>query len=280
MAVAAAVTRFREETVAQFEQTMSQLKMATTKENMQSGLSAVFLVSGANGDTATTRGQNGLISYSGRQNTQVTITLKERHAAKSMTGFDVFASQGNQADGLKGDVIGIINRDIDLTVLAALANATQDYGTGTMDLVTILGAKAILGNNQVPTNEVDNMFGLISPAAEAYMLQIPEFTNAQYVDIKPYADMNATASYRRWAGINWIVSPLVSGLGTASELLYIWHRRALGHAMSFGAEKVFADYNKEHAYNWARAELYHEAAVLQNAGIIKITHDGSGFVAT
>lgn len=70
-------------------------------------------------------------------------------------------------------MVNIIARDTDLTILAALANATQDFGTGTMDLTTILGARAILGNNQVPTQEVDNMFGIISPAAEAYMLQIP-----------------------------------------------------------------------------------------------------------
>lgn len=279
MAVAAAVTQFRQETVAQFEQTRSALGMATTKETMMSGLSAVFNVSGAYGETAQTRGQNGLIPYTGRQNSQVTVTLEEKHAAKSMTGFDVFASQGRQADGLKSDVITIINRDTDLVILAALANATQDYGAGTLDLTTILGARAILGNNQVPTNEVDNMFGVLSPAAEAYLLQIPEFASADYVDIKPFAD-NATANYRRWAGINWIVSPLVTGLGTASELLYIWHRNALGYAINMGEDKVFADYNKEHGYNWARAEVFHKAAVLQNSGIIKITHDGSGFVAT
>lgn len=279
MAVAAAVTRFREETVAQFEQTKSQLGMATTKENMMNGLSAVFLVSGANGDTATTRGQNGLISYSGRQNAQVTVTLKEKHAAKSMTGFDVFASQGNQADGLKSDVIGIINRDMDLVILAALAAATQDFGTSTLDLTTVLGAVAILGNNQVPTDEVDNMFGILSPAANAYLAQIPEFANAQYVDVKPFAG-GISKKYKRWADVNWIVSPLVTGLGTASEILYIFHRRSIGYAISMGAEKVFADYNTEQGYNWARAEVFHEAAVLQNSGIIKITHDGSGFVAT
>lgn len=279
MAVDAAITVFRQETVAQFEATKSWLGGATTKENMMRGLSAVFLVSGSNGETAVTRGVNGDIPYSGNQNTQITVTLKERHAAKSMTGFNIFASQGNQTAQLKKGVLNIINRDMDLTILAALANATQDFGVGTMDLTTILGARAILGNNQVPTQEVDNMFGVISPAAEAYMLQIPEFTNSQYVDIKPFAGA-PTIQYRRWAGINWIVSPLITGIGTASELLYIWHRDALGYAINLGEEQVYAGYNAEQGRNWARAELYHEAVILQNSGIIKITHDGSGFVAS
>lgn len=279
MAVAAAVTRFREETVAQFEQKKSQLSMATTKESMISGLTATFLVSGSQGETAVTRGVNGDIPYGSNQNTQVTVSLVERHAAKSMTGFDVFASQGNQADQLKKGVLRIINRDADLTILAALAAGTLDFGTGTLDLTTVLGAAAILGNNEVPTDEVDNMFGVISPAANAYMMQIPEFTNADYVDVKPFAG-GISKRYKRWADINWIVSPLVTGKGTSAELLYIWHRDALGYAVNMGAEKVYAGYNEEQGRSWARAEIYHNAVVLQNSGIIKITHDGSAFAAT
>ena len=172
MAVQAAVTQFRQETVAQFEQKQTQLAMATTRESMKSGLSSVFLVSGSNGDTATTRGANGDIVFGGPQNSQVTITLKEKHAAKELTGFDVFASQGNQADGLRRMVTNIMHRDQDLVILAALAAATQDFpsATAVMDITTVLGAGVILGNNQVPTDEVDNMFGIISPAANAYMM--------------------------------------------------------------------------------------------------------------
>lgn len=279
MPVAAAITRFREETVAQFEQKKSQLGMAVTKESMMNGLTATFLVSGSQGETAVTRGVNGDIPYGANQNQQISVTLVERHAAKSMTGFDVFASQGNQADQLKRGVLRIINRDMDLTILAALANATLDFGTGVLDLTTVLGAAAILGNNEVPTDEVDNMFGVISPAANAYMMQIPEFSNAQYVDVKPFSG-GISKRYKRWADINWIVSPLITGKGTSSELLYIWHRDALGYAVNMGAEKVFAGYNEEQGRNWARAELYHQAVVLQNNGIIKITHDGSAFTAT
>lgn len=279
MAVQAAVTQFRQETVAQFEQKSTQLAMATTRETVRHGQTATFLVSGSNGDTATTRGANGDISFGGPQNSQVSMTLKEKHAAKELTGFDVFASQGNQADGLRNMVMNIINRDRDLVILAAMAAATQDYGTGPMDLMNVLGAVAILGNNQVPTDEVDNMFGIISPAANAYMMTIPEFANAQYVDIKPFAG-GASKRYKRWADINWITTPLVTGVGTASEILYIFHRAAIGYSAALGEDKVYADYETKHGRSWARAELFHEAGLLQNSGVIKMTHDGSAFAAT
>jgi hypothetical protein len=277
--VQAAVTRFREETVAQFEQKKSQLGNATTKESMMNGHVATFLVAGAQGETAVTRGVNGDIPYAGNTDTQVSLTLVEKHAAKSMTGFNIFASQGNQTAQLKKNVISIINRDIDLVVLAGLAAGTLDFGTGTMDLTNILGAVAILGNNEVPTDEVDNMFGIISPAAHAYMMQIPEFASADYVDVKPFSG-GSSRKYKRWADINWIVSPLVTGKGTSSEILYIFHRDAIGHAINMGAERVYAGFNEEQGRNWARAEVYHEAGRLQNNGIIKITHDGSAFVAS
>ena len=279
MAVQAAVTQFRQETVAQFEQKSTQLAMATTRETVRHGQTATFLVSGSHGDTATTRGANGDISFGGPQNSQVSMTLKEKHAAKELTGFDVFASQGNQADGLRNMVMNIINRDRDLVILAAMAAATQDYGTGPMDLMNVLGAVAILGNNQVPTDEVDNMFGIISPAANAYMMTIPEFANAQYVDIKPFAG-GASKRYKRWADINWITTPLVTGVGTASEILYIFHRAAIGYSAALGEDKVYADYETKHGRSWARAELFHEAGLLQNSGVIKMTHDGSAFAAT
>jgi hypothetical protein len=279
MAVQAAITQFRQETVAQFEQSQTQLAMATTRESMRNGLSSVFLVSGSNGDTAVTRGANGDIPFGGPTNSQVTITLKEKHAAKELTGFDVFASQGNQAAGLRRMVTNIMHRDQDLVILAALAAATNDFGTGVMDLTTVLGATAILGNNQVPTDEVDNMFGIISPAANAYMMQFPEFSSADYVDVKPYAN-GVSKRYKRWADVNWIVSPMVTGLGTSSEILYIFHRAAIGYSSNLSEAAVYADYEQKHARSWARAELYHEAGLLQNAGVIKITHDGSAFVAT
>lgn len=279
MAVQAAVTKFRNETVAQFEQKQSQLAMSTTRETMNMGLSAVFLVAGSNGDTAVTRGANGDIPYGSPQNSQITVTLKEKHAPKELTGFDVFASQGNQAAIMRNGVVNIMHRDQDLVILNALAAATQDFGTGAMDLTTVLGAVAILGQNQVDTDEVDNMFGILSPAANAYMMQFPEFSSADYVDVKPYAS-GVSKRYKRWADVNWIQTPLVTGVGTASEILYIYHRNAIGYAANLAEARVYAGYDEYQGRSWARAELFHEAVILQNSGIIKITHDGSAFVAT
>jgi hypothetical protein len=278
MSIEAAVIQYKKDFVPAFEQKMSLLKMTTTKETVVNGNQATFLVSGSGGDTAVTRGTNGQIPYGNPTNNQSTATLVEKHAPYELTGFNVFASQGNQIQVMRNASIAVINRDIDLTLLAELANATQDFGTGTASLQTVTGAQAILGNNDVDVEEEDNMFCIISPAFRGYLMQTTEFANGQYVDMKPF---NGPARKMfRWMGINWLVSSRITGLGTASEICYMYHRNSIGYAVNVGEEKIAAGYDEKQDTSWSRASVYHGAKILQNNGIIKITHDGSAFVAT
>ena len=257
---------------------MSLLKLTTTKETVMSGNQATFLVSGNGSDVAVTRGTNGQIPYGNPTNSQLTATLVEKHAPYELTGFNVFASQGDQIKVMRNESIAVINRDIDLTLLAELANATQDYGSGTASLATVLGAQAILGNNDVEVEDEDNMFAVISPAFRGYLMQTTEFASGDYVEMKPFG--GPARRMFRWNGVNWIVSSRLTGLGTASEICYMFHRTAVGYAVNVGEEKIEADYDKKQDVSWSRASVYHGAKILQNNGIVKITHDGSAFVAT
>lgn len=280
MAIEAAVVQYRKDFVPAFEQRSSMLRMVATKETVLNGNQATFLVTGTNGDTAVTRGTNGLIPYNNVQNTQSTATLVEKHAPYQITGFNVFASQGNQVQALRNGSMAVLNRDIDLTILAELANATQDYpaAAATATLQMVLGAQAILGNNDIPVDDEENMFAIISSAFRAYLLQTTEFASGDYVEFKPLN--GPVRKIWRWAGINWIVSTRVTGNGTSSETCYMFHRSALGYAVNIGEDKIFAGYNEEQAYSWSRAEIYHGAKILQDTGIVKIAHDGSAFVST
>jgi hypothetical protein len=278
MPVEAAVTLYRRQFVAAFEQEVSSLKMTTTKESMSNGLTTTFLVAGSGGDTAVTRGVNGQIPYGNPTNTQVTATLVEKHAPYELTSFNIFASQGDQKEIMRKASMMVINRDIDLTILAELANATQDYGSGPITLSTVLGAQAILGNNSVAVEEEDNMFAVISYAMRAYLMQTTEFSSGDYVEQKPYG--GPARKFWRWAGVNWIVTPLLTGNGTSAEICYMYHRNALGYAVRVQEESISIGYDDKQDSSWSRATTYHAAKILQNTGIVKITHDGSGFAAT
>ena len=274
MSVEAAQVQYRQAFVDQFEGTSSVFRVATTKETMSKGNSVTFLVAGSGTDTAVTRGVNGQIPYGNPTNSQINAVLVEKHAPYELNGFNIFSSQGDQKAIMRKASMNVINRDIDLTCLAALASATIDTGsTATASLALVEKAKAYLGNQDVPIEEEDNMFAVITPQFRAYLMQTAEFSKGSYVDVKPFN--GPTRKMWRWDGVNWMVSSRISGIATATELCYMWHRSALGYAVNVGEDSIAIGYDEKQDTSWSRATIYHVAKILQNTGIVQIKHDGS-----
>lgn len=271
------ISQYRQEYIAAFEQDYSMLKTACVRETVIKGNTAVFLVAGSGGETAVTRGSNGQIPYRTTSNTQTSCTLNEKHAPFEMTGFDIFANQGDQKQIMMASSRAVLNRDIDQAIIDQLDTATVDTGsavTASLDLVA--KSIAILGNAEVPIWEEDNMFAVISPAFQAYLMQVTEFSSADYVEVKPFA--GPAKKMRRWYGVNWMIHPNLTGVGTSSEKCYIWHKNAMGHAANTAEMMVDAGYERKQQVSWTNATLYHNAKLLQNSGIVQMLHDGSAYV--
>jgi hypothetical protein len=279
MAATAYQIQYRQEYIASFEQRLSMLGSAVTREAVIKGNTATFLVAGSNGATAVTRGINGLIPARQDDLNQYTATLVEWHDLPQRTSFNIFASQGDGRRLMQETSMGVINRKIDQDILTALADTTLDAGAAAVGtLALVMRAWTILGNNDVPVGEEENMFFVISPHFYAYLMQIPAFTSADYVESKPFS--GPAKSYKRWAGFNWIVHPNISGAATAAELCYAFHRNAIGHAANTQGMTALAGYDEEQDYSWARASIFMGSKLLQNSGVVKVTHDGSAYVAT
>lgn len=279
MAATAFQTQYRQEFVSAFEQRQSLLSSSVTREAVIKGNTATFLVAGSGAATAVTRGVNGLIPSRNDDLNQYSATLVEWHDLVQRTGFNLFASQGDGRRIMQETTMGVINRKMDQDILTELANATQDAGAAaTLSLSKVMHAVAILGNADVPVQEEDNMFGIISPAGYAYLMQTKEFASADYVEVKPFAGPIRT--YRRWAGINWIMHPNLSGAAGAAELCHVYHRNAIGQAVNTGDMDMAVGVHDEQNYSWARCSVFMGSKILQNTGIVKIIHDGSGFAAT
>jgi hypothetical protein len=274
MAIEATQTQYRQAFIDQFEGRVSMLRNCATKETMSKGNVVTFLVAGSGTDTAVSRGTNGLIPYGNPTNTQVSATLVEKHAPYELTGFNIFASQGDQPAIMRQASMSVINRDIDLTILAELANATIDTGAyTTASLAMVEKAKAYLGNNDIPTEEEDNMFAVITSSFRAYLMQTTEFASGDYVDAKVFS--GPTRKVWRWDGVNWIVSSRITGVGTSAELCYMFHRSALGYAINVGEDSIAIGYDEKQDTSWSRATVFHQAKILQNTGIVQMKHDGS-----
>lgn len=276
--VAAAVTVYRQQFVGAFEQRTTPLKAMTTKETMKNGNSVKWLISGSGSDTAVTRGVNGLIPYGTSTNSQVEGTLVEKHAPYEMTGFNIFASQGDQKQIMQMNSMAVINRTIEDEIIDAISGGTNDTGTAaTASLAMVMKARSILRRNNVDLSNGNDIFGLMSPAFEAYIMQTPEFASKDYVNVSRYD--GSTVSMLRWANVNWYVTNRVSGVGTTAEKCAIWHRSAVGFACNVGEESINIGYDEKQDISWSRATIYQDAAKLQNAGIVIMNHDGSAYEA-
>lgn len=262
----------------------SRLRTTTITEAMIKGNTATFLVADSGSATAKTRGANGMIAARADNLTQTSATLKEWHDLVRKTGFNIFQSQGDQRRIMQETSMAVMNRKIDDDIIAQLDTLTNDTGTAVpASLDMVIQAKTILGNNFVPIEEEDNMFGLVSPAFEGYLMQIPEYASSDYVSVQPF---NGPARlFRRWAGVNWIVHPRLTGsvgAGSAgtSEQCFMYHRNCIGHAVDRTGLKSPIGYDDEQDYSWARVTVFMGSKLLQNAGGVMMKHDGSAYVAS
>jgi hypothetical protein len=274
MTTTAFQTLYRPEYIATFERTQSILRATTVTEANINGNTAVFLVSGSGGATASTRGTNGLIPARNNSNTQNSCTLVELNDLVEGTKFTYDLSQGNQRRLQQESSVGVINRSIDDQIIAELDNATNDTGSAqTADLDLVTTAQAFLASQNVDIEQEDNMFGLITPAFNKYLNMIPQYASADYVDVKPF---NGPArKMRRWMGVNWMVHSGLTGMNTNLEKCYMYHRNAIGHAANSAGVDAAAGFDGRQAIYWARASMFCGAKLLQNSGIVQMKHDGS-----
>lgn len=278
MASTAFQSIYRQEYISVFEREMSILRQTTVRESSIRGTTAVFATSGSGSASAVTRGVNGLIPARNNSLTQINCTLSEWHDLPEATRFTTDMSQGNVREQMQRTSVAVLNRKIDDQIIAELDTATNDTGAyATASLNMVAKSRAILGNNNVPIEQEDNMFGVITPAFEAYLLQIPEFSSADYVEVKPFD--GPARKMRRWAGVNWLVHSGLTGLGTSTEKCYMYHRNAIGHAANTAELSALAGYDERQDFYWARASMFMGAKLLQNSGIVQMKHDGSAYAA-
>jgi hypothetical protein len=275
MAESAPQTQYRQELVAEFEEGMSWLRQTTVTEAVIKGNQATFLVAGSGGAAAVTRGINGLIPARADSLTQTTATLTEWHDLVRKTRFNIFQSQGDQRGLMQVTTRKVLNRKMDADIISQLDTATNNLGAAaTMTLSAVAKAKVTLGENEVATEEIDKMWAVATPAVEGYLMQLPEFTKADYVEMKYL--VGPTRRTLRWAGFNWIFHPNLTGVGTASEKCYFYHTDAIGSAFDNGGGlNVAIGYNDEQDYSYARASSFMGSKLLQQNGIVQFLHDAS-----
>ena len=284
MADTAFQIQYRQEFVNGFEDRQSILKSMCVQEADVKGNQATFLVADSGSAIAVTRGVNGLIPARADSLTQTTATLIEYHDLVRKTEFNILSSQGDQRRIMQETSMGVINRRLDNSIIAALDGGTNNTGAAAVaSLDLVVWARTILGNNQVPLWDEENLFAVVSPAFDGYMMQTPEYASADYVEVKPFT--GPARRFRRWSGFNWAIhgrltnSVGAGGTGT-SEQCFFFHRNAIGCAVHKQGINASVGFDDEQAYSWARTSVDIGAVLLQNSGLVVALHNAAGYAAT
>ena len=275
-------TQYRQEFIAGFEQHQSLLRETVTTEAVIKGNTAVFLVADSGGAEAQTRGVNGLIPARADNLTQNSATLQEWHDLVRKTNFNIFASQGNQREIMQKTTMGVVNRKIDSQIITTLATGTVSIGAGagTIPNVSLIANGQVkLANASVPWDS--NITLCCQPSFLAYLEQAEEFSSSEYVNLRPFAGQDANwrdqpMAYR-WKNMLILAHPNLPGKGTNAEYSYLYHKSAVGHAANVSGMQSPVGYDQEQDYSWARCSMDMGSALLQNAGVVVINHDGSAY---
>lgn len=273
--------QYRQEFIAGFEQHQSLLRDTVTTDAVIKGNQAVFLVADSGDAEAQTRGVNGLIPARADNLTQNTATLQEWHDLVRKTNFNVFASQGNQRAIMQMTTMGVVNRKIDNQITTALSGGSVTDGSSTTipSVSLCMSASVKLQNASVPWDS--NITLLCQPSFLAYLQQAPEFSSADYINVRPYANDGGEWRDRpgayRWKNMLIISHPNLAGKGTSSEISYMYHKSSIGHAANVAGMENVVGYNEEQAYSYARCSMDMGAVLMQNAGVVVITADGSAY---
>lgn len=273
MTTDAPIVEYPDEFIPIFERMGSNLRTTCYQHFNANGSTVNFLTSGTPSATASQRGGNGLLVASLNSSTQTSCVLKDLNHLRRDTKFNWDLSQANQRLIAAQGAAKALARKMDDQVIAQLDTATVNTtSAATASLAMVQDAVATLGEANVAVEDEDNMFALFSIRARGYLLQIPEFASADYVETK--ALNGAIVKTKRWAGLNWIFDNGLTGAGTASEQCFVYHRNAIGHALS-GTVEAAAGFDSEQNMYWARATAFAEAKKLLDSGIVMVYHNGA-----
>lgn len=265
--------QFRNQTIAGFAQRETLLRKRVMTEFTSKGGQYVFQVVNPIG-RAVTRGVNGNIPYQPLDTSQFTATIREAHGTVERTGYNMFQSQGtDQNAAMQDEAIRQINVDIDDVIITELNTGTVTSGvTGAATLNWLTAGRGLLMRADVPDAEIT---AIITPDAEKQLLRQSVFTSQDFVDRKVLVGTREKSidGHYRFMNMTIIVSNRLPGATTSAATCIMFHREAIGHAANTQTMDVQSDYERKQDSSWVRATLYHGSRLLQNAGVVKMTHD-------
>ena len=274
-------TMFNNEFKEDFERDKPILPQTVRSDGLQAGSTIKWDVIDPS-DQAETRTRDGDIPESQLGLSQVSGTVKEHFKKYRIDSFDDFRGNPNVRMMMAKKARLSIYKAVDQEIIDALDAGTLAINSGNAIgfhlLSTFLTWTTTLWANEVPND--GQVWGALTPKAEAQMMRIEEYKNSRYVSMQPAKEGQRTVGqgFREWLGVKWFVHTGLTGIAGATAKCYIYHSSAVAHQMA-GEPAVHPYYLEEQDRHecWARA--WHVGKTVLNRGIIRAVHDDTAAFA-
>ena len=255
-----------------YQQNQSVLRQTVNTRGIVNGKTVQFDTAGVAGRMSQKQ-RDGTLPYTRPDVDKVTADLIELFKPYTVDDFDLLRNNSQYRNMLMMQGVTSAKEEQDYQIIDALAEATTSLGTLAMSSkASILQMTTALWNDKVPRD--GRVWAVITPNAEAQMMRIDEFASVDYNVMKPFAEgAKPVGEYRSWAGVNWVVTPLLTGNGTATAECYIYHQDAIGH-VDDGEYTFRAGVDeKQGDQNWCWSRIRCCSKIIHQTGIRKFVHD-------
>lgn len=175
-----------------------------------------------------------------------------------------------------------LGRKVDDQILVAMNGTTAT--TQTLDVTKIGESRQSMLEwvSAVWAADVMNdgdVFGVISPRLDAILSTVPEYSSADFVNVKPFEDGTATMRFRSWLNVKWAVHTGLPGFQTTACNGYIYHKSAVGYGSGAvpmnsaddGGNAVHADitWHGDRASHFVNHWMSGGACLIDDTGVIE-----------
>ena len=260
------IKQFESEVHMAYQRMGSKLRNTVRQLNNVKGNQARFQKVGKGSATEKSRHAN-VPTMEVTHNT-VDVTLSDFYAADYVDRLDELKTNIDERQVLSQSAAAALGRKTDQLIIDVLDAGTNSnnvvHGSAGLTLAKSLTVYEAFGEADVPDD--GQRYFVVSPAGWADLLQIDQFSRAEYVGEKdlPYAG-GLTA--KRWLGFMWFT---FSGLSISSTTrdCHAWHRSSVGLAMGSDI-RTEVNYIPEKVSNLITSYMSMGAVMIDNEGAIE-----------
>lgn len=269
------IKQFESEVHLAYQQQGTMLRnMVRTKNNVK-GASTTFQLIGKG--AATTKSRHGTITPMNLEHSKIEVTLVDSYAGEWVDELDEIKTNINERDAVAKSGAYALGRKTDEHIINALDDGTNIVGDGSTALTKALVLKAFAEFNEKEVPDDGERYAVVSPVQWNDLLNIPEFSDSDYVEDKPFMKGREC---RKWLGINWCmhtglpIKEVTTGEGQAATTTnvrsaFLFHKSAIGFASGQDVKTGIMWY-EDHASHFISNRMSQGAGLIDNDGVIVI----------